>query len=67
VHERHDEIASAVPADLDAFRNVPAFIASIAGLGIILALTLPAGQIARSGWAYFSMALLVPLHARYRR
>src|SRR5881409_731888 len=35
------------------------------GVGIvslILALTLPAGQIQWSGWVYFSMIILVPLH-----
>jgi uncharacterized membrane protein len=40
------------------------------GVGIIslvLALTLPTEQIAWSGWVYFSMAILVPLHSTYRR
>jgi uncharacterized membrane protein len=40
------------------------------GVGIIslvLALTLPTEQIAWSGWVYFSMAILVPLHSAYRR
>ncbi len=40
------------------------------GVGIIslvLALTLPIEQIAWSGWVYFSMAILVPLHSAYRR
>ena len=38
------------------------------GVGIIsfvLALTLPLEQIAWSGWIYFSMIILVPLHNRY--
>jgi len=40
------------------------------GVGIIslvLALTLPREQIAWSGWVYFSMAILVPVHSAYRR
>jgi uncharacterized membrane protein len=40
------------------------------GVGIIsfvLALTLPREQIAWSGWVYFSMFILVPLHSAYRR
>ncbi|PYJ15311.1 MAG: DUF1211 domain-containing protein [Verrucomicrobia bacterium] len=40
------------------------------GVGIIsfvLALTLPREQIAWSGWVYFSMVILVPLHSAYRR
>jgi hypothetical protein len=40
------------------------------GVGIIslvLALTLPIQQIAWSGWTYFSMAILVPLHSAYGR
>jgi uncharacterized membrane protein len=40
------------------------------GIGIIsfaLALTLPPAQIAWSGWVYFSMIILVPLHSAYRR
>ena len=40
------------------------------GVGIIslvLALTLPTEQIAWSGWVYFSMVILVPLHSAYRR
>ena len=40
------------------------------GIGIIsfvLALTLPIEQIAWSGWVYFSMIVLVPLHSVYRR
>ena len=32
-----------------------------------LALTLPIEQIAWSGWLYFSMVILVPLHSAYRR
>jgi hypothetical protein len=39
------------------------------GVGIIsfvLALTLPREQIAWSGWVYFSMIILVPLHRAYR-
>jgi uncharacterized membrane protein len=41
-----------------------------AGVGIVslaLALILPIDQIAWSGWVYFSMIILVPLHAAYRR
>jgi uncharacterized membrane protein len=40
------------------------------GVGIIsfvLALTLPIEQIAWSGWIYFSMVILVPLHSAYRK
>jgi hypothetical protein len=40
------------------------------GVGIIslvLALTLPPEQIEWSGWVYFSMIVLVPLHSAYRR
>ena len=40
------------------------------GVGIIslvLALTLPPEQIAWSGWVYFSMIILVPLHSAYGR
>src|SRR6266568_6251623 len=40
------------------------------GVGIIslvLALALPREQIQWSGWVYFSMVILVPLHSAYRR
>jgi len=40
------------------------------GVGIIslfLALVLPGEQIAWSGWVYFSMIILVPLHSAYRK
>ena len=40
------------------------------GVGIIslvLALALPKDQIDWSGWVYFSMVILVPLHSAYRR
>jgi transmembrane protein TMEM174 (potassium channel) len=40
------------------------------GVGIIslvLALTLPGEQLEWSGWIYFSMAILAPLHFAYRR
>jgi uncharacterized membrane protein len=40
------------------------------GVGIVslvLALTLPREQIEWSGWVYFSMAVLVPLHSAYRK
>jgi uncharacterized membrane protein len=40
------------------------------GIGIaslVLALTLPREQIEWSGWIYFSMVILVPLHSAYRR
>ena len=36
-------------------------------VSLILALTLPSGMIVWSGWIYFSMVVLVPLHAAYRR
>jgi uncharacterized membrane protein len=41
-----------------------------AGVGIVslaLALVLPIPEIAWSGWVYFSMAILVPLHSTYRK
>jgi hypothetical protein len=41
-----------------------------AGVGIIslvLALILPMRELAWSGWVYFSMAILVPLHSAYRK
>jgi len=31
-------------------------------VSLVLALTLPAAQIQWSGWVYFSMIILVPLH-----
>ena len=34
---------------------------------LVLALTLPRSAIAWSGWVYFSLALLVPLHSRWWR
>jgi hypothetical protein len=40
------------------------------GVGIIslvLALSLPREQIDWSGWVYFSMVILVPLHAAYQK
>ena len=36
-------------------------------ISLILALTLPRPQVAWSGWIYFSLAVLVPLHNVYRR
>jgi hypothetical protein len=36
-------------------------------ISLVLALTLPIQQIDWSGWAYFSMAILVPLHSAYGR
>jgi hypothetical protein len=36
-------------------------------VSLLLALTLPIDQIAWSGWVYFSMAILVPLHSAYRK
>ena len=40
---------------------------SVGIISFVLALILPREQIAWSGWVYFSMALLVPLHSAYRR
>jgi uncharacterized membrane protein len=40
---------------------------SVGIVSLILALTLPAEQIQWSGWIYFSMVILVPLHSAYRR
>lgn len=40
------------------------------GVGLVslgLALTLPIEHVAWSGWIYFSMVILVPLHSAYRR
>jgi hypothetical protein len=39
---------------------------SVGIVSLILALTLPAEQIQWSGWVYFSMIVLVPLHRRWR-
>ena len=50
-------------ADLAGW-SIPAIVGIIA---LILALTLPANQIAWSGWIYFSMAILVPAHAAFLR
>jgi hypothetical protein len=36
-------------------------------ISLVLALTLPIPEIAWSGWVYFSMAILVPLHSAYRK
>src|SRR5437016_10957188 len=36
-------------------------------ISLVLALTLPMDRIAWSGWVYFSMAILVPLHAAYNK
>jgi uncharacterized membrane protein len=36
-------------------------------VSLVLALTLPINQIAWSGWVYFSMAILVPIHRAWRR
>ena len=36
-------------------------------ISLVLALTLPARHITWSGWIYFSMIVVVPLHARFRR
>ena len=36
-------------------------------VSLIFALTLPLRRLEWSGWIYFSLALLVPLYARYRR
>jgi Endosomal/lysosomal potassium channel TMEM175 len=40
---------------------------SVGILSFILALSLPREHIAWSGWVYFSMAILVPLHKAYSR
>jgi len=44
--------------------SVPVGVGMIA---FVLALILPQEQIAWSGWIYFSMIILVPLHSAYRR
>jgi Na+/proline symporter len=36
-------------------------------ISFVLALTLPGEQIAWSGWIYFSMVILVPLHSMFCR
>lgn len=36
-------------------------------ISLVLALTLPIAQLEWSGWIYFSMAILVPIQARYRK
>jgi len=38
---------------------------SVGIVSLVLALTLPIGQIQWSGWVYFSMIILVPLHNQY--
>src|SRR5436189_6257958 len=40
---------------------------SVGIVSLVSALTLPAEQIAWSGWVYFSMIILVPVHAAYHR
>jgi uncharacterized membrane protein len=40
---------------------------SVGIVALVLALTLPAQYISWSGWIYFSMAVLVPVHKRYLR
>src|ERR1700737_747199 len=40
---------------------------SVGVVSLVFALTLPAEQIQWSGWIYFSMIVLVPLHDRYHR
>ncbi len=44
--------------------SVPAIVGFIS---LVLALILPIEEIAWSGWVYFSMAILVPLHSAYRK
>jgi hypothetical protein len=36
-------------------------------ISLVLALVLPIREIAWSGWVYFSMVILVPLHSAYRK
>ena len=50
-------------ADLSGW-SIPATIGLVA---FVLALVLPVGQVAWSGWIYFSMALLVPWHRKIMR
>src|SRR6266849_4404582 len=40
---------------------------SVGILSLVFALTLPAEKIQWSGWVYFSMIILVPLHDHYQR
>jgi hypothetical protein len=40
---------------------------SVATVSLVLALTVPVGKIAWSGWVYFSMALLVPLRRLFQK
>ncbi|HMG04688.1 MAG TPA: TMEM175 family protein [Chthoniobacterales bacterium] len=44
--------------------SIPATVGIIA---LVLALTLPANQLGWSGWIYFSLAILVPVHKRFLR
>jgi hypothetical protein len=44
--------------------SVPAVVGFIS---LVLALVLPIREIDWSGWVYFSMAILVPLHSAYRK
>lgn len=40
---------------------------SVGLMSLVLSLILPLAQLEWAGWIYFSMAILVPLHSRYRR
>ncbi|MDP9003208.1 MAG: hypothetical protein M3N12_00275 [Verrucomicrobiota bacterium] len=44
--------------------SLPALVGITA---LVLALTLPANQLGWSGWIYFSLAILVPVHKRFLR
>jgi uncharacterized membrane protein len=41
--------------------------AAVGIVSLVLALTLPIREVVWSGWVYFSMAILVPLHSAYRK
>jgi hypothetical protein len=41
--------------------------ATVGIIALLLALTLPAEYLGLSGWIYFSLALLVPVHKRFLR
>jgi uncharacterized membrane protein len=59
----NDRERSLTRADLAGW-SIPMTVGIIA---FVMALTLPTQSIAWSGWIYFSMAVLVPVHRRYIR
>ena len=56
--EREEEVASALPAELDSLPRRRGF--RLRGIQMT-----PIEKIAWSGWVYFSMVVLVPLHRSF--